>query len=74
MKLQSQRIAAAAMATAMLAACGSTQYIMSTREGQMIVSSGKPTLDERTGMYTYYDVEGKKGMIARDAVVQILER
>lgn len=75
MKFQSLKMVAAAAAAALaLAACGSTQYIMSTKEGQMIVSSGKPTLDERTGMYTYYDAEGKKGLIAKDAVVQILER
>jgi major membrane immunogen (membrane-anchored lipoprotein) len=58
----------------LLTACGSTQYIMSTKEGRMIVTDGKPRLDERTGMYTYYDSEGKAASIRKDEVTQIMER
>ncbi len=49
-------------------------YIMSTKEGRMIVTDGKPRLDERTGMYTYYDSEGKAASIRKDEVTQIMER
>ncbi len=58
----------------LLTACGSTQYIMSTKEGRMIVTDGKPRLDERAGMYTYYDSEGKQASIRKDEVTQIMER
>lgn len=35
----------------LLAACGSSQYLMSTNEGKIITSYGKPDLNEETGMY-----------------------
>jgi hypothetical protein len=58
----------------MLVACSSTQYIISTKEGRMIPSDGKPELDEKTGMYTYKDSEGRKTTILKGDVVQIMER
>ncbi len=58
----------------LLAACGSTQYIISTKEGRMIPADGKPDLDEKTGMYTYKDSEGRKTTILKTDVVQIMER
>jgi hypothetical protein len=61
-------------AAGLLAACGSTQYIMSTKEGRLIVSDGKPDLDEKTGVYTYKDAEGRKTTIQKADVVQIMER
>ena len=42
-----------------LVAC-SSQYIMSTRDGKMITTDSKPKLDEDTGMYRYYDEEGRE--------------
>jgi len=33
-----------------LVGCASTEYIMSTKEGRMIVSTGKPHLDEKNGV------------------------
>lgn len=56
-----------------LAAC-SSQYIMSTKDGKMITTDSKPKLDESTGMYRYYDAEGREVMIKKDDVTQILER
>lgn len=61
-------------ALTLLAACSSTQYVMSTKQGTMITVSGKPQLDEKTGTYTYTDTEGKKGTIRKDEVVQVIER
>ncbi len=58
----------------LLTACGSTQYVMSTREGRMIVTDGKPRLDERTGLYTYTDRDGKEGQIRKEDITQIIER
>ncbi|MDC8774089.1 YgdI/YgdR family lipoprotein [Roseateles albus] len=59
---------------AALAGCSSTQYIMSTKEGRMIVSHGKPDLDEKAGSYEYRDADGKRVTIMKSDVVQIMER
>ncbi len=56
-----------------LVAC-SSQYIMSTTDGKMITTDSKPKLDESTGMYRYYDTEGREVMIKKDDVTQIMER
>jgi len=56
------------------AACASTEYIMSTKDGKMLQTYGKPKLDEATGMYTYKDQEGRTATISKDDVVQIMER
>ena len=61
-------------ALALLSACGSTQYIMSTKEGRLLISDGKPTLDEKSGTYSYKDAEGKKASVPKADIVQILER
>lgn len=52
----------------------SSQYIMSTKDGKMITTDSKPKLDESTGMYRYYDTEGREVMIKKDDVTQIMER
>ncbi|MBT9492975.1 MAG: YgdI/YgdR family lipoprotein [Paucibacter sp.] len=59
---------------ATLAGCSSTQYIMSTKEGRMIVADGKPDYDEKAGSYEYRDAEGKRMTIMKSEVVQIMER
>lgn len=68
------RCVALAGAALMLAACGSTQYIMSTKEGRLIVSDGKPELNEKADTYTYKDSEGRKTTIRKADIVQIMER
>ncbi|RKF20271.1 YgdI/YgdR family lipoprotein [Alginatibacterium sediminis] len=68
------RLLAVLALSMVLAACSASQYIMSTNEGQMITSYGKPKLDDDTGMYQYKDEKGKKMSIAKDQVVQIIER
>jgi hypothetical protein len=65
---------AALFAFAALAACGGSDYIISTKTGTMIETSGRPYLDEKTGMYTYTNKDGKEATIRKDEVVQILER
>ncbi|HHF3032536.1 YgdI/YgdR family lipoprotein [Vibrio diabolicus] len=63
------------MVTALLlAACGSSQYLMSTNEGKIITSYGKPDLNKETGMYEYEDMDGKEMSISKDQIVQIIER
>jgi hypothetical protein len=40
----------------------------------MIEWSGKPDLNERTGMYEYRTKDGKDAWIRKEQVVEILER
>ncbi len=58
----------------LLTACSSTQYIMSTKEGRLIVSDGKPELNDKGDTYTYKDSEGRKTTILKADVVQVMER
>ena len=66
-------ILAALFAAATLAGC-SSEYILSTNSGAMIESTGKPYLNERTGMYEYRTKDGKDAWIRQEQVVEILER
>ena len=66
-------ILAALLAFAALAGC-SSDYILSTKSGAMLESSGKPYLNERTGMYEYQTKDGKDAWIRKEEVVEILER
>ncbi len=43
----------------MLAGC-TTNYVMTTKNGQTIVTQGKPQLDKETGMTSYTDQEGNQ--------------
>lgn len=65
---------AALVACLLVTACSSTQYIMSTKEGRLIVSHGKPQLDEKSGAYVYEDAEGRKASIPKADIVQVMER
>jgi hypothetical protein len=47
---------------------------MSTKDGKMITTDSKPRLDETTGMYRYYDEEGREVHINKDDITQIMER
>ena len=66
-------ILAALFGAAALAGC-SSEYILSTNSGAMIESTGKPYLNERTGMYEYRTRDGKDAWIRKEQVVEILER
>ena len=66
-------ILVALFAFAALAGC-SSDYILSTKTGAMLESSGKPYRNERTGMYEYRTKEGKDAWIRKEEVVEILER
>jgi len=68
------KLAIITLSMAFLAACSSPEYIISTNDGTMIPTNGKPKLDEETGMYTYKDAEGRAVTIKKDDVKQIMER
>ncbi len=52
----------------------SSEYIITTTDGQMLTSDGKPDLDEDTGMLEFEDSEGRKQQIPQSSVKQMLER
>jgi hypothetical protein len=56
-----------------LAGC-SSEYIITTTDGQMLTSDGKPELDRDTGMLEFTDSEGRKQQIPQSNVKQMLER
>ena len=59
--------------TVSLAGC-SSEYIITTTDGQMLTSDGKPELDRDTGMLEFTDSEGRKQQIPQSNVKQMLER
>ncbi|MBK4590830.1 YgdI/YgdR family lipoprotein [Enterobacter hormaechei] len=52
----------------------SSDYVMSTKNGRMILTDGKPEVDDDTGLVSYRDREGNQMQINRDEVSQIIER
>ncbi|WP_174868755.1 YgdI/YgdR family lipoprotein [Pectobacterium polaris] len=56
-----------------LAGC-SSDYVMATKEGKMLLTQGKPVLDKDTGLLSYTDEQGNQKQINRDQVSQIVQR
>lgn len=52
----------------------SSDYVMSTKDGRMILTDGKPEVDDDTGLVSYRDREDNQMQINRDEVSQIIER
>ncbi len=61
------------LCTVGLAGCAS-EYIITTTDGQMLTSDGKPELDRDTGMLEFEDSEGRKQQIPQANVKQMMER
>ena len=47
---------------------------MATKDGRMILTDGKPQVDDDTGLVSYRDQQGNEMQINRDDVSQIIER
>jgi len=52
----------------------SSDYVMATKDGRMLLTDGKPEIDDETGLVSYEDQQGNKLQINRDDVSQIIER
>ena len=65
-------IISACVLTFGLSAC-SSNYVMHTNDGRSIVSEGKPTTDNDTGMISYKDANGNKQQINRTDVKEMKE-
>ncbi|AGB83775.1 Uncharacterized lipoprotein ygdR precursor [Serratia rubidaea] len=67
-------MAAAALAMAIgLTGC-SSDYVMATKDGNMILTQGKPEIDKDTGLISYKDEKGNSRQINGDQVSQVIER
>lgn len=60
-------------AAAVLTGC-SSDYVMQTKSGEMIVTKGKPETDKSTGLVTYKDAGGFKHEINRDQITNMIEK
>lgn len=63
----------AAVCAFALAGC-SSEYSITTSDGQMLTSDGKPRLDKDTGMSEFTDSQGRKQQIPQSNIKQMLER
>ncbi|WP_459175980.1 YgdI/YgdR family lipoprotein [Ewingella americana] len=63
----------AALIVVSLAGCASN-YVISTKDGSMILTDGKPTLDKSTGLLSYTDEQGNERQINNDNVSQVMKR
>lgn len=52
----------------------SSNYVMATKEGNMLLTQGKPALDKDTGLLSYTDEEGNQKQINSDQISQIAQR
>ena len=66
-------IISACVFTFALSACSGNNYVMHTNDGRSIVSEGKPSTDNDTGMISYKDAWGNKQQINRSDVKQLGE-
>ncbi|MDU6435112.1 MAG: YgdI/YgdR family lipoprotein [Pantoea sp.] len=66
-------VAVLIFAAVTLSGC-SSDYVMATKNGQMIMTEGKPTIDKETGLVKYIDQSGHEVQINGDEVSAIIER
>ncbi|MFI8417452.1 YgdI/YgdR family lipoprotein [Serratia sp. NPDC078593] len=56
-----------------LAGC-SSDYVMATKDGNMILTQGKPEIDKDTGLISYQDETGNNRQINGDQVSHMIKR
>ncbi|OSN03723.1 YgdI/YgdR family lipoprotein [Lonsdalea iberica] len=57
----------------LLAGC-SSHYVVATKEGQVLLTKGKPQVDESTGLMIFTDEDGHKHAIDNNDISQVVER
>ncbi|QPT13796.1 YgdI/YgdR family lipoprotein [Serratia rubidaea] len=67
-------MAAAALAMMVGLTSCSSDYVMATKDGNMILTQGKPEIDKDTGLISYQDEKGNYRQINGDQVSQVIER
>ncbi|AOE38937.1 YgdI/YgdR family lipoprotein [Pantoea vagans] len=66
-------VALVMVTAAFLSGC-SSDYVMATKDGRMIMTEGKPSIDKETGLVEYTDQTGHMVQINSDEVSTIIER
>lgn len=64
----------AALSITMLVSGCSSDYVMATKDGKMIMTDGKPSIDKETGLVKYVDESGHEIQINGDEISSIVER
>jgi len=64
----------AMMLSAMSLAACSGSYIISTTDGHMITTKGKPAKDKETGMIAYKDTDGNMHQLQQHDVKEIVQK
>ncbi|MFG1173512.1 YgdI/YgdR family lipoprotein [Erwiniaceae bacterium CAU 1747] len=64
----------AALSVSMLVSGCSSDYVMATKDGRMIMTDGKPNIDKETGLVKYVDQSGNEIQINGDEISSIVER
>lgn len=62
-----------AFITLSIAGC-SSDYVLQKKNGEMIITHGKPEVDDDNGLITYEDVAGNEHALNRDQIVQMIEK
>ncbi|HAS1786090.1 MULTISPECIES: YgdI/YgdR family lipoprotein [Enterobacter] len=62
-----------AFMTLTVAGC-SSDYVLQKKNGEMIITHGKPEVDEDNGLITYEDIAGNEHAINRDQISQMIEK
>ncbi len=62
-----------ALLSVSVAGC-SSDYVLQKKNGEMIITQGKPEVDDDNGLITYKDIGGNEHAINRDQIVQMIER
>ena len=62
-----------AFITLSIAGC-SSDYVLQKKNGEMIITHGKPEVDDDNGLITYEDVAGNEHAINRDQIVQMIDK
>jgi len=60
-------------AASTLSACAG-HYIISTNDGHMINTNGKPAIDKETGMISYEDASGNMHQLQKQDVKEIVKK
>ncbi|AXF76781.1 YgdI/YgdR family lipoprotein [Erwinia tracheiphila] len=67
-------VKAVALMLVMLVSGCSSDYVMATKDGKMIMTQGKPEIDKQTGLVKYTDNTDHELQINGDDISSIVER
>lgn len=62
------------MASAMSISACSGNYVISTNDGHMIITHGKPVRDKETGMLSYKDADGNMHQLQQHDVKEMVQK